>query len=149
VITFTYMPDAPAAAIVLSQTGRDWMESDVQLNHRRLHQAVDFFRAPYGTGYDRGNWRNRLSFKVWRGLAEGGAPFVDAEAAMLQLLDHPQSLPGHGVLKIEIQGATTRATRFLLDCLPEVVEVRDGVGITLAWQYTFTGGQLVPTLPAT
>jgi hypothetical protein len=141
-IRFTYIPDAPAQPIVLSQTSRDWMECDVRLNHRRIHQAADFFRAPYGSGFDRGNWRNVLSFRTWRGVDTSGVNFVDAEAALLQLLDHPQSLPAHGTLKIDVIGALTNATRYLLDCMPQVIEVRDDVGVTLAWQYTFTGGAL-------
>ena len=80
-------------------------------------------------------------------MDDSAAAFPDTEAGLLFLIDHPQALPAKGTLKIELSGPTTKATRYLLDALPESVAVTGEVGVTLGWQYNFKGGAFVKSIP--
>ena len=142
----SFIPDT-GSTVKLVETSRDWMQHDIRLNHKRVIQPLNPINAPYGSGIDRGLRRNILTFKVSRGVNDAGVQFADAEEALLHLIDHPQALPSHGVVQMDIQGSKTNATRYLLDAFPEVIEVRDENGVTLGWQYQFTGGAFVSKYP--
>ncbi len=120
---------------------------NVTLNHRRLTEHVPGYGAAFDLAIDRGNKRNRMSFDVRRDADYTPAKFPDPEGALVFALDHPNYLPGTGTLKLSLAGVTTTATRWLLNCHLEVLDMPDWLGTAPLFKYTFNGGAITATAP--
>lgn len=146
--TVTFYPDANrSAAVVLCNTSRSLTEMNVTLNQRRLTEQARGYGAAFATAIDRGNLRNELSFDVRRDADYTPTKFADPEGALLFALDHPNYLPGTGTLKLSLAGVTTTATRWLLNCSLEVLEMPDWLGTAPLFKYRFNGGAFTGTEP--
>ena len=153
-LKITFIPDGTTTSnLVLVNTSRSISELDVRLNHRRVISVQDLVPTT-GTinaalAQDLGNHRNTLSLKVRRSVDLTATPvaFADPEAALLFALDQSALFVGTGFLKIELTGATTSATRFLLNCAVEAIELTDWLGVGPAFQYNFNGGLFSTTSP--
>ena len=75
------------------------------------------------------------------------AKFPDPEGALVFALDHPNHLPGTGILQINLAGVATTATRWLLNCTLDVLDMPDWLGTAPLFKYTFNGGQIAATSP--
>ena len=146
--TATFYPDSNRSApVVLCNTSRSLTEMNVTLNQRRLTEHVRGYGAAVDLAIDRGNLRNLLSFDVRRDADYTPTKFADPEGALLFALDHPNYLPGTGSLKISLAGVTTTATRWLLNCSLDVLEMPDWLGTAPLFKYTFNGGAFTATAP--
>ena len=146
--TATFYPDSNRSApVVLCNTSRSLTEMNVTLNQRRLTEWVPGYGAGFGLAIDRGNARNVLSFDVRRDADYTPAKFPDPEGALLFALDHPNYLPGTGSLKISLAGVTTTATRWLLNCSLDTLEMPDWLGTAPLFKYVFNGGAFTATAP--
>lgn len=146
--TATFYPDAdPSKPVVLCNTSRSLTEMNVTLNQRRLTEHVQGYGAAFDTAIDRGNLRNVIAFEVRRDSDYTPAKFPDPEGALVFALDHPNYLPGTGILQIALAGVTTNATRWLLNASLDVLEMPNWLGIAPLFKYTFNGGQITNTSP--
>jgi hypothetical protein len=146
--TATFYPDsAPGSPVVLCNTSRSLTEMNVTLNQRRLTEHVQGYGAAFDLAIDRGNVRNLLSFDVRRDSDYTPAKFPDPEAALLFALGHAAVLPGTGILQIQLAGVTTNATRWLLNCSLDVLDLSDWLGVAPLFKYTINGGQITAVSP--
>jgi hypothetical protein len=153
-LTLTYAPDGSSswsAGLVLCNTSRSLSELEVKFNHRR-RISVEDLAASLGAGaaalaQDFANWRNTLSLRVRRGVDFSNAAFPDPEGALAFALQQPASFPTTGTLQIKLQGVTTGATLYLLNCAVEGISLADWLGAAPAFDYTFNGGLISATSP--
>ena len=151
-LTLTFFPDGTTTStLVLCNTSRSITELDVKFNHKRVI-SVEQLATALGSGsaalaQDFANQRNTLALKVRRGIDFSSVAFADPEAALLFALDQPARFTTTGALKIQVAGATTSATRWLLNCGVEGISLADWLGVAPAFDYTFNGGLITSTAP--
>lgn len=147
-LTLTFYPDTNRSVpVILCNTSRSLTEMNLRLNQRRGTEIFLGYGAAYATAIDRGNVRNVLSVDVRRDSDYTPAKFPDPEGALVFALDHPNYLPGTGTLKLSLTGVTTSATRWLLNCSLDTLEMPDWLGTAPLFKYTFNGGAFTATAP--
>jgi len=153
-LALTFFPDGTTtSSLLLCNTSRSLTELDVKFNHRRVltieHLATVLGSGRAGLAQDFANHRHTLSLKVRRSVdfSATPVPFADPEAALLFALDQPALFTTTGALKIQVTGTTTNATRWLLNCGVERIQLADWLGIAPAFAYTFNGGLITATAP--
>jgi len=137
--------------LLLCNTSRSITELDVKFNHQRV-LSIEQLATALGSGnaalaQDFANHRNTLSLRARRSVDFASSAFADPEAALIFALDQPALFTTTGVLKIEVAGVTTSATRWLLNCGIQGLNLADWLGVAPAFDYTFNGGLITPTAP--
>ena len=149
-LTLTYAPDGATAwssGLVLCNTSRSSTELDVKFNHKRIIQTEPGFGALAAAFFDNANQQNTLSLKVRRGVDFSNAACADPEGALAFALQQPGQFTTTGALKIQLQGATTNTTLYLLNCAVQGINLADWLGSAPAFDYTFNGGLISTTSP--
>ena len=143
------MPDGTTTGgLVLCNTSRSIAELGIELNHTRVIQVAQIFRAVNASAFDRGNQRNTLSLRVRRDKDFSDAAFADAEAAFIFSLNQPAQFPGTGVLKIRVAGTTTAATLYMLNtAITSLRNKFEDCGIAPVYEYVFNGGLITASAP--
>lgn len=153
-LTLTFIPDSALAAdgIVLCNTSRSIAELNVEFNHAR-QISIENLATSLGSGIaalaqDFSNQRNTISLRVRRSVDFANAAFADPEAAFIFALTQPVSFPGTGILKIQVAGATTAATLYMLNTAVQGIRNKfEDLGIAPAFDYTFNGGLITADTP--
>jgi hypothetical protein len=155
-LTLTFAPDGTTAwanGLVLCNTSRSITELNVEFNHQRSI-SIEQLAVVLGSGtaslaQDFANWRNTLSLTVRRDVDFGGAAFADAEAALAFALQQPGHFATTGTLKIDLHGATTNTTLYLLNVAVQTIQLPGGawLGIAPEFRYQFNGGLISTNSP--
>lgn len=96
--------------------------------HARMTQEEPLFEAGAEVTFARGNLRNTMTLRVEKKHA-------DAAAAFIYFSDHPDAVPGQGVLQVTYSGTD----RFLDDATLKGIK-KKLYGVSTVMEYTFTGG---------